>query len=193
MADEPVNGWLPPAAPGGGPPPRFEPVREPPRSEPAVAAPAAASAPAARDRTAFVRPPRGAVRDPAVAWALGLGIAGLGLLVLSLGTFFVVTVPLSAAAWALAARARRGTRPDAAAAADRRITAALWLGRIGVFAGAAAALVFLVLLAAGFDFEQLRQDLQRELDRQRQDGDGGNNVRTALERVRATIGGPGGR
>jgi hypothetical protein len=181
MADEPVNGWLPPAAPGAEPRPRFEPVPEEDTPSPPPAAPPS-------DRPAFVRPQAAGVRDPAVAWALGLGIAGLGLLLLSLGTFFVVTVPLSAAGWALADRARKRAPAGEPRRGERQLAAALWLGRIGVIAGVLAAMIFFVLLAAGFDFEQLRDDLQRELDRQRQDSDS-EGVRTALEHLRATVGG----
>jgi len=59
-----------------------------------------------------------------------------------------------------------------------RATAALWIARIGVFAGLAAAVVFIALLASGFDFEQFRDDLQRELQERRdQPGGGGSGVR----------------
>src|SRR5215207_7700966 len=104
MADEPTigGGWLPPSAPGGKPPPRFDrpswprphppepppqPPSEPPRPTFAPAAPVAANATA--------------------AWALGFGIAGLLLLLLSLGTLFLVTLPCSVVAWVLAGSARR--------------------------------------------------------------------------------------
>jgi hypothetical protein len=51
---------------------------------------------------------------------------------------------------------------------------------------------FFVLVAAGVDFEELRDNLQRELDRQREQSDG-EGVRSALEGVRATVGGRFGR
>ena len=49
--------------------------------------------------------------------------------------------------------------------------------------------VFIALVAAGFDFEQFRDDLQRELDRrrERQDGGGDDAVRTGLEQSRARL------
>jgi hypothetical protein len=192
MADEPVRGWLPPAAPGGRPPPRFDTVPEEPPAPPAAAPPPVTpAAPAPRPAPGFVRPQRG-VRNPAAAWGLGLGIAGLGLLLLSLGSFFIVTLPLSGAAWWLGARERRRVRAGDAASGESQATAALWLGRVGVIAGLLAMVAFFVLVAAGVDFEQLRDNLQRELDRQREQSDS-EGVRSALERVRATVGGRFGR
>jgi hypothetical protein len=46
--------------------------------------------------------------------------------------------------------------------------------------------VFVSLLASGFDFEQFRDDLQRELDERRDRP--GNGVRSTLEGLRAVIG-----
>jgi len=151
MGDERItpSGWLPPVAPGAAPPPRPD---EPPR-------PAAPAEPSAR-----------------AVWALVLSITGLALLLASLGTLFLLTLPCSIAGWVLAVRARGG----------ERATAALWLARIGVIAGVAAAIVFITLLASGFDFEQFRDDVERELDDRRDRPSGG--VRVALEGLRAVIG-----
>ena len=63
---------------------------------------------------------------------------------------------------------------------------------MGVVAGLLAMVAFFVLVAAGVDFEQLRDNLQRELDRQREQSDS-EGVRSALEGVRATVGGRFGR
>jgi hypothetical protein len=191
MADQPVRGWLPPAAPGGRPPPRFDTVPEEPPAAAAAPPPAAPSPPPGRS-PGFVRPSERGVRNPSAAWGLGLGIAGLSLLLLSLGSFFLVTLPLSAAAWWLGARERRRIRSGATPAGDSQATAALWLGRVGVIAGVLAMVAFFVLVAAGVDFEHLRDQLQRELDRQRQQDDS-EGVRSAIEGVRATIGGRLGR
>jgi hypothetical protein len=117
-----------------------------------------------------------------------LGITGLALVVLSLGSLFVVTLPLSIAAWSLALKARGRIESGATTHGDGQATAALWLGRIGLIAGVAAFVIFIVLLASGVDFEQLRDDLQRELDeqRERRDDDGGaDGVRTSVEQLRA--------
>ncbi len=149
------SGWLPPRAPGSEPPrPRYEP---PPR-------PAPPAGPSAR-----------------TVWALVLSIGALALLVISLGTLFVLTLPCSIAAWVLAARAR-GAGPGGSGQA----TAALWIARIGVLAGVAAAIVLIALLASGFDIEQFRDDLERELDERRDRPSGG--VRATVEGLRAVLG-----
>ena len=58
-----------------------------------------------------------------------------------------------------------------------------------MIAGVAAAVILIVLVATGFDFEELRRDLERELERQRQEENGGTGgVRSAVEGLRAVIG-----
>jgi len=153
VSDERItpSGWLPPVAPGSEPArPRFEP--KPPRAPQPT--------------------------DARAVWALVLSIGALSLLLISLGTLFILTLPLSVAAWVLALRA--------GAADGGRATAALWLARIGVIAGVAAAIVFIALLASGFDFEQFRDDLERELDERRDRPSGG--VRATIDGLRAVLG-----
>jgi hypothetical protein len=183
-----AEGWLPPTAPGAKPPPRFDAPQEryapPEPPQPAQTAPT------------FVRPGQGrpaakAQSNRAALWAIWLGITGMALLVLSLGSLFPVTLPLSAAAWVLARKARRQIESGTTTQGDGQASAALWLGRIGVIAGVAAFVVFIALIASGVDLEQLRDDLERELDEQRQERDGGggaDNVRTAVEHLRAAAG-----
>jgi hypothetical protein len=171
MAEEPVtrSGWLPPVAPGSRP---AEPVSPPPPGE-------------RPGRPAFVREKGarpGNTANPQAVWALVLGGGSLALLVISLGTFFLVTLPCSIAALVLARRARDRVAEGAAGQA----VAALWIARIGVIAGVAAAVVFITLLAAGFDFEQFRDDLERELEQRRDRGSDG--VRTGIEGLRAAVG-----
>jgi hypothetical protein len=178
-----AHGWLPPTAPGAKPPPRFDVPPEPAapeRAEPAPAGPTFARPTAARTGE----------RNSAAAWAIALGITGLALLVLSLGTLFLVTLPCSAAAWVLAARARGQIESGATRAGEGQATVALWLGRIGVIAGVAAMVVFIALVASGFDFEQFRQDLEDELDRRRErpDRGGSEGVRTGVEHLRVAAG-----
>jgi hypothetical protein len=184
MADDApgTGGWLPPVAPGGNPPPRFD--------APQWAAPQAAAQRPAPDRPlppAFTAPrPAG---NPAAVWGLVLGIGGLTLLLLSLGTLFFITIPLSFGAWAMAKRARAASE-DEAVGGEGQAAAALWLGRIGVIAGIAAAVVLIVLIASGADLEDLRRDLERELERRRQEDDGGNKVdgvRSAVDGLRAVL------
>jgi hypothetical protein len=177
-----AEGWLPPTAPGAKPPPRFDTPRpEQPQPEPSQPPPSGPT---------FVRPspPAPTERNGTAVWALVLGITGLALLVLSLGSLFIVTLPLSIAAWSLAGRARRRIESGATSQGEGQATAALWLGRIGVIAGVAALVILIALIASGVDLEQLRDDLERELDEQRERRDGGGDgdgVRTSVEQLRA--------
>jgi hypothetical protein len=146
------HGWQPPAAPAS-PRPAATPAptpRTPPRG-PQVAAPAGAARP-----------------NPAAVWALVLGISGLVLLLLSLGTLFLITLPCSAGAWILARRASSRIAKGETGRGAGQVTAALWVARIGVMAGVVAMVAFIVLTASGFDFEQFRQDLERDLERRRE-------------------------
>jgi hypothetical protein len=203
MADDPGThrGWLPPNAPGAQPPPRFDAVPPPPPPAPAPAPPAPgwsppgadsraqAGAPPAPGRPTFTREQAPGQRNTIAAWALGLGIAGLALLLVSFGTLFLITLPCSIAALMLGRKAQGMAERGELAAGQGQVTAALWLGRIGVIAGVAALVVFVALVVSGFDFEQFRDDLQRELDQQRrQDQGGGSGVRSAVEGLRAVIG-----
>jgi len=178
MADDAPGegGWLPPVAPDGNPPPRFD---TPQWAAPQPAAPAPAPAPDRRPPPRFDAPKQAS--SPAAVWGLVLGITGLALLLLSLGTLFFITLPLSFAAMSLGSKAREAGQSSAA----------LWLGRAGVIAGVAAAVVLIALVAAGVDFEELRRDIERELERRQKDDSGGgevDGVRSAIEGLRAFIG-----
>ena len=178
-----ADGWLPPTAPGAKPPPRFDVPPEPPAPDPLPQAAPTFARPAARPATGE--------RNTTAVWAITLGITGLGLLLLSLGSLFLVTLPCSAAAWILAVRARNRIESGATTEGEGQAVAALWLGRIGVIAGVAAMVVFIALLASGFDFEQFREDLENELDERRErrrDDGGGDGVRTVVEQLRAAAG-----
>ena len=165
-----AEGWLPPQAPGAKPPPRFDtPAQEPPA--------------AAQPR--YVPPAPGA-RNRAAVWALALGITGLMGLLVSFGALFIFTLPCSIAAWILGLRARRQIAGGVTTQGEGQATAALWLGRIGVIVGVAAMVAFIVLIASGVDLEQLRDDLQRELDRRREQRDSGGAI-TVVESARSTV------
>jgi hypothetical protein len=169
MADEPpTTRWLPPQAPGGRPPPRFEaePPPERPAPPPRPAAPAP-SPPTPADRPVFVRPRAGSGNNGLAVASLVLGVVGLALLVLSLGLGFALTLPCSAAAWVLGRRALRQIERGASARGAGQAQLALWLGRIGVVVGLGALIMFVVLSLAGFDFDQFRESLQRDLERRR--------------------------
>jgi hypothetical protein len=188
-----AEGWLPPTAPGAKPPPRFDapPEQFEPPAPPAPQQPPPQSQPG---RPTFVRPGGAAAKGPPnrhAVWAIWLGITGVALTVLTLGSFFFITLPLSLAALILARKAMRQIESGATTEGEGQATAALWLARIGLIAGVAAFVIIVVLIASGVDFEQLRDDLERELDeqRERRDDDGGaDGVRTSVEHLRAAAG-----
>jgi hypothetical protein len=204
-----TGGWLPPAAPGANPPPRFDaPGWTAPRpAVPPVAEPAGPAGPERDERgygmplpppsattpaPAGARPRFDAPRrrsNPMAVWGLVLGCAGLTLLLVSLGTLVIISLPLSVGAWVLGQKARSAIAAGESSAGEGQAIAALWLGRAGVIAGVAVAVILIVLVATGFDFEELRRDLERELERQRQEENGGTGgVRSAVEGLRAVIG-----
>jgi uncharacterized membrane protein len=152
MADEPTSsGWLPPRAPGGEPPPRFEPA--PPEPEPE-----------AEPEPAVRRPPpvqqRSAQSNGLAVTALVLGIIGLTLLVITLGLAFVFTLPCSIAAWIFSAQARARIAVGETAAGRGQAHAAYILGVLGVVLGVMAMVGWIVAIASGLDLDQLRQDLE---------------------------------
>src|ERR671922_105416 len=118
MADEPTSSdWLPPRAPGGEPPPRFEPAPPEPEPEPEPAVPRA-------------RPvqQRSTQSNGLAVTALVLGIIGLTLLVITLGLAFVFTLPCSIAAWIFSAQARARIAVGETAAGRGQAHAAYILG-----------------------------------------------------------------
>jgi hypothetical protein len=148
--------WLPPRAPDSQPPRQFERAPEQPaRPEPG--------------RPVFVPAPRGRPNGLAIA-GLVLGITGLALLLLTIGTAFVLTIPCSVAAWLLSARAR--TR-IAVGEAEGGASQAKWgyiLGIAGVVLGVVAMVVWIILIGSGFSIEEFRDNLEQELERQRDRG-----------------------
>jgi hypothetical protein len=170
MADESeIRGWLPPRAPGAEPPPRFEtvlPAEPEPESEPASSGwqpPSAEQPRAAEARHWEPAPVRTAPPESnglAIS-AIVLGVLSVGLLLMSLGTSFLFSMPMSGAAWAFGARARQRS-PDAGSA-----QAAVTIGMVGVGLAAAAAVIWIVLFSAGITLEDLRDWLERKLEEQR--------------------------
>ena len=150
MADEPTSSdWLPPRAPGGEPPPRFEPAPPEPEPEPEPAVPRA-------------RPvqQRSTQSNGLAVTALVLGIIGLTLLVITLGLAFVFTLPCSIAAWIFSAQARARIAVGETAAGRGQAHAAYILGVLGVVLGVMAMVGWIVAIASGLDLDQLRQDLE---------------------------------
>jgi hypothetical protein len=110
------------------------------------------------------------VRGPAEEGTNGLAIAALvaavssiALLVLSLGLSFPFSLPLGIAGWICAVRSRVDLRPG------QRKTA-LVLAIAAVALSALAAVVWIVLIAAGVSVEELQRNLENELQRQRRAG-----------------------
>ena len=162
-------GWQPPSArrdtPAAAPAPRPWAAGRDSRT----AAPAAGRASGDRGpgRATPVQASAGTASNPAAVWALILGVAGVVLLLLSIGTLFVFTLPCSIGAWVLSRRATRQIERGVSIRGAGQAQAALWLGRIGVVVGVGAMLAFIVLTLAGFDFDTLRENLQQDLQRRR--------------------------
>jgi uncharacterized membrane protein len=168
MADEPeIRGWLPPQAPGGQAPPRFEPAPpEPPPPPPASSwqPPSAEPQPPAAEPRQWEPVLVPSARPESQGLAIGsivLGVLSVGLLLMSLGTSFLFSMPMSGAAWAFGARARQRA-PEGGPA-----QAAVVIGMVGVGLAAAAAVIWIVLFSAGFSLEDLRDYLERKLEQQR--------------------------
>jgi hypothetical protein len=166
MADDPGTGarWLPPQAPGAQPPPRFDPAPEPEPEPPPQQLPP----PPAAEQPVFVpaRRPSQGTNTLAVA-ALVLGIAGIALLVLSLGLGFIFALPCSIGAWLCGAQARARIGAGETQAGSGQAQAGYILGIVGVVLGIGAMVAWIALIASGFSVEDFRDDLERELDRQR--------------------------
>ena len=139
MAEQELpGGWLPPQAAGGAPAPPEDP-----------------------QQPAFVRPQREQGTNGLAVAALVCAISSIGLLVFSLGLSFLFSIPLGLTGWVCAARAPKDIRPG-------QRNAAKVLAIIAVALSVAAAIAWLVLMAAGYSPEDLQRSLQEELDRQRQ-------------------------
>ncbi|MBA2515711.1 MAG: DUF4190 domain-containing protein [Solirubrobacterales bacterium] len=169
MPEQPQNpsGWLPPQAPEGRPPPQFE--------RPAFQPPAPPAPPAVDDRPKFVssaapRPAAAKAGGPANTLAilsLLSGIVGLLLLVFSLGLGFFFALPCSIAAWLLGVHAKRRIADGRVASGAGQAQAGLVIGKVGVGLGVIAMVVWVALILSGFSIEGFQQDLERELERQR--------------------------
>ena len=150
MADPPPipGGWLPPQPPSGPRP------QEPPQTSP--------QAPE-RQVPVFVRASAETGTNGLAIAALVCAISSLGLLLLSLGLSFAFWLPLAIGGWVCALRAPRDVRPG-----QRK--AGLVLAIAAVALSVIAAVVWIVLIAAGFSVEELQQNLEQELERQRRTG-----------------------
>ena len=166
------SGWLPPRAPEGQPPPRFEPPAfQPPQSEPSQAEPPADARPTFVTRTREVpgAKPKGPGNPLAVASLLS-GILGLLLLVFSLGLGFFFALPCSIAAWLLGTHAGRRIADGRTSTGAGQAQAGRVVGMVGVALGVVAMVVWVALIVSGFSVEGFQKDLERELEQQRSTG-----------------------
>jgi hypothetical protein len=162
MADEQTPRWLPPEAPGGAAPPRFEPAPPPgPEAPPPASAPATVVPSDGGSRApTFVR--GGGQSNTLAITALVLAIAGLGLLLVTFGLAFIIALPCSIAAWICGAQARTRINLGESDSGRAQAQAAYILGVIGVVLGVIAAIGWIAAVAAGVDLEQLRRDIERQ-------------------------------
>jgi hypothetical protein len=109
----------------------------------------------------------GAAGALAVA-SIALGTASIALLLLSLGLGFLFSLPLAGAGWLCGLQAQRrvreGSAPPARAGQAR---AGVILCAVAVGLAVVAMVVWIVLLSSGFSLDELRDQLQREVDRRR--------------------------
>jgi hypothetical protein len=96
-----------------------------------------------------------------------VGSIALAVLLLSLGTTFFLTVPASIVGLVLAMAARRRIEAGLTAVGRGPAQAGKVIAWIGIVAGIVAAIAWIILIASGFSFEDLRDELEQELDRQR--------------------------
>ena len=135
------GGWLPPQAPG---------TPQQPQRPPEVP-----------QRPTFVQPSGQHGTNGLAIAAIVCAVSSLGLLVLSLGLSFFFSLPLGIAGWVCAARANPEVNPG------QRKTGKV-LSIIAVALSVTAAIVWVILIAAGVSVEELQRNLEQELERQRQ-------------------------
>ncbi len=146
-----TEGWLPPEAPGGQVPGRWD------RPE----APRPAAPPDPGTRPTSVTPPATDQSNGAAVAALVLSLSGLVLLLGSAGLMAVVSLPLSVGAWVAGVKGR--ARADRGEAGQRELAQAGWLmGIIGTLLGAVALIgwILFVALSDGF-MDDLRDELEQ--------------------------------
>lgn len=187
------SGWLPPQAPEGKPPPRFEPpAYQPPRAPSSPVAPV--TPPAAADRPTFVTrsgartaPGTDGKANTLAVASVVAGILGLLLLVFSLGLGFFFALPCSIAAWLLAVHAKRRIADGRGSTGAGQAQAGLMMGMVGVALGVVAMVVWVALIASGFSIEGFQRDLERKLEQQRDSGAQRTSVPTVPRSFRGVL------
>ena len=154
------EGWLPPQAPGGQPPPRFDMV-VPERVE--ASPPQQPVPPRFEPRRAATAVPQ---TNGLALTALILGILGIALSAITIGLLAPIAVPCSIAAWICGAQARNRINLGEVTGGRGQANAGYLLGVAGVVIGIAAAVGWVIYFANGGDLEQLQRDLERWRDEQ---------------------------
>jgi hypothetical protein len=146
MAEERDARWLPPEAPGGEAPVRWD-----GGMQTAAVPPPPPTAPPGLPRVPYPTAPPPAYPAPNGQATAGLilGIAGLSVLVLGAGFFFFISLPCSILAWVFGAKAKRRIERGEALEGRSQAESAYVLGIIGVILGALGMLVWIVLIVLG--------------------------------------------
>ena len=167
-------GFLPPKAPGGAAPPRFQPpAAVPPPQAPPPPLPASGG-----DRPVFVAQRMEAgPRSPLALAGTVVGAIALLLLVMSVGVAFFVTGVMSVVAILLGALARQQIR-ERGEGRSGQARAAIWVGGIAFVLSVIAFITWTALDASGFSPQDLQEWLEERLDEQRtrQGGGSGDDV-----------------
>lgn len=168
MGDTPHTppGWLPPQAPSGAPRPRFEPPAHAPASAPTSPPDAGGPSFVARQQRAPGAGRGGHANTYAIA-SLVCGVAGLGLLVVTLGLGFFFALPCSIAAWLCAVQAKRRIADGRLRRGSGQAQAGQVLGMVGLALGVLAMVVWVALILSGFSIAGFQRDLERRLEQQR--------------------------
>ena len=163
-------GFLPPKAPGGGVPPRFE----APERAPAVPSPTPVGGGQASDRPTFVaqRTESGSRSSLAIT-GTAVGSVSILLLVLTIGVAYQLCILLSlmGLGFGIVARKQIAERGEGRAGQAR---AAIWVAGIGLAMAVIAMIVWLSLDASGYAPEDLEQWLRDQLEEQRNRQGGGS-------------------
>jgi hypothetical protein len=162
------EGWLPPQAPGGQPPPRFDMVVPEPvdAQAPAVQAPQPLPLPPSFAGSSGPAEPDFEPTNGLALTALILGILGIALLASTLGLLSPLAVPCSIAACLCGAQARNRINLGEVTRGRGQANGGYLLGVAGVVIGVAAAIGWIIYFANGGDLDQLQRDLERWRDEQ---------------------------
>ena len=160
------DGWLPPQAPGGQPPPRFDMVVPEPVAERAPSVEPPEPVPPLFEGAGRPAKPGFEPTNGLALTSLILGVLGIVLLVTTIGLLSLIAVPCSIAACLCGAQARNRINLGEATTGRGQANAGYLLGVAGVVLGVAATVGWIIYFANGGDLDQLQRDLERWRDEQ---------------------------